>query len=39
MTYSIQKRKMLGAFYTPQLLADYLASLLLSMSKLDSKNQ
>lgn len=39
MMYTKQKRKMLGAFYTSPLLADYLASSLLSLSKLDNKKQ
>lgn len=39
MVYSNQRRKMLGAFYTPQLLADYLASTMLSLSKQDDKKQ
>ena len=34
MTYSKEKKKALGAFYTPQILSDLLARLLLPLCKI-----
>jgi adenine-specific DNA-methyltransferase len=37
MQYSIEKQKSLGAFYTPPILAEYLAKKVLSMKKFDNE--
>lgn len=33
--YSLERQKSLGAFYTPPILANYLAKVTLSLAKLD----
>lgn len=37
--YTIEKKKTLGAFYTPKALADYLAKEILSLCKLDTAKE
>ena len=36
--YTKEKKRALGAFYTPNALADYLANVTLSLCKLDTSN-